>query len=64
MNDNLKSENNNFDNILLNNPNNSVDDNKIKVENVHNIKDDIFAKDFPEWDLLPLNTVIRRVNRK
>ncbi len=50
----LKPINNDFDKEL----------DFLKEEVKEDFEKDKFASNFPEWDLLPSNQVIRRVNRK
>ena len=38
------------------------EEHKITEENVK--KDDIIAKNFPDWDLIPPYQTVRRINRK
>ena len=54
MNDELKPINNDFNEEL-----------KVKEEVKEEKKEeDKFASKFPDWDLVPANQVVRRVNRK
>ena len=54
MNDELKPINNDFNEEL-----------KVKEEVKEEPKEeDKFASKFPDWDLVPANQVVRRVNRK
>lgn len=40
----------------------NTDENIITKENIK--KDDVIAKNFPDWDLLPPYQTVRRINRK
>lgn len=54
MDEELKPINNNdFDKELV-----------AKEEVVEEIKEDKFASNFPDWDLVPANQVVRRVTRE
>lgn len=53
--------NNDFNNLILN-QNNDNDNNK-EEKNNNTLENESLANGFPDWDLLPPNTLVRRVRR-